>query len=346
MALDQGLQRVWYGPKWLALPLLPLAWIFGALISLRGLLYRAGIFRTHGVDVPVVVVGNITVGGTGKTPVAAWIARQLKLRGRRAGVVLRGYGGSHQGAPRRVISSDNPTIVGDEALLHVHRGAEIVVIGRDRVAAAKLARQEGAEVIVCDDGLQHVRLERDVEIAVVDGARGLGNGWLLPAGPLREPASRLESVHAIVQTERGAPSRPIEARGPLHVTARMQLGEAVRLISGERRPLASFAAMGGLHAVAAIGHPEAFFAALRAAGLQVTSHALRDHAVLDGTRLPFPRQATVLMTEKDAVKCRAFSQPDWWWVDLELNFDRTDSAALLTSILERTGLTGAGAPIG
>jgi tetraacyldisaccharide 4'-kinase len=126
----------------------------------------------------------------------------------------------------------------------------------------------------------------------------------------------------------------------------MELGEAVRLVSGERRPLASFAAMSGLHAVAAVGNPEAFFTALRAAGLQVTGHALRDHAVLDGTRLPFPRQATVLMTEKDAVKCGAFSQPDWWWVDLEVNLDRTDSAALLTSILERTGLTGAGAPIG
>jgi tetraacyldisaccharide 4'-kinase len=346
MSLDTGLQRVWYGPKWLALPLLPLAWAFGALIALRRFLYRTGVFRRHQVDVPVVVVGNVTVGGTGKTPVAAWIARQLRLRGRRVGVVLRGYGGSHRGAPRRVQLSDNPAIVGDEALLHVHRGAEIVVIGGDRVAAAELARNEGAEVVVCDDGLQHLRLERDVEIAVVDGARGLGNGWLLPAGPLREPASRLESVHAIVQTERGAPSRPIEARGPLHVTARMQLGEAVRLISGERRPLASFAAMSGLHAVAAVGNPEAFFTALRAAGLQVTGHALRDHAVLDGTRLPFPRQATVLMTEKDAVKCGAFSQPDWWWVDLEVNLDRTDSAALLTSILERTGLTGAGAPIG
>ncbi len=205
MSLDTGLQRVWYGPKWLALPLLPLAWAFGALVALRGLLYRLGILRTHRIDAAVVVVGNITVGGTGKTPVAAWIARQLKLRGRKVAVVLRGYGGSHRGAPRRVSLSDNPAIVGDEALLHAQRGAEIVVIGSDRVAAAELARREGAEVIVCDDGLQHLRLERDVEIVVIDGGRGLGNGWLLPAGPLREPASRLESVHAIVQTERGAP---------------------------------------------------------------------------------------------------------------------------------------------
>jgi tetraacyldisaccharide 4'-kinase len=346
MSLDEGLQRVWYGPRWLAAPLLPLAWAYGAVVALRGLLYRIGILRTHRVDAAVVVVGNITVGGTGKTPVAAWIARQLRLRGRKVAVVLRGYGGTHRGPPRRVVWSDNPTMVGDEALLHVHRGAEIVVIGADRVAAAELARREGAEVIVCDDGLQHVRLERDVEIAVVDGSRRLGNGWLLPAGPLREPASRLESVHVIVQTERGTPARPIEARGPLHVSARMQLGEAVRLTTAERRPLESFVGSRDLHAVAAVGNPEAFFAALRAAGLRVTGHALRDHEVLDASRLPFPPQATVLMTEKDAVKCGTFSQPDWWWVDLELSLDRTDSAALLTSILERTGLTGAGAPIG
>lgn len=346
MSLASGLERIWYGPKWLALPLLPLAWVFGAAVALRRTLYRLGIFRARGVDVPVIVVGNVTVGGTGKTPVAAWIAQQLRLRGRKAGVVLRGYGGSHRGAPRRVLWSDNPTIVGDEALLHAHRGVEIVVIGADRVAACELARREGAEVIVCDDGLQHLRLERDVEVAVVNGSRGLGNGWLLPAGPLREPPSRLEAVNVLVLTERGSPARPIDARGPLQVTARMQLGEAVRLTTGERRPLPSFASNGNLHAVAAIGHPEAFFAGLRAAGLSVTGHTLRDHAVLDSSRLPFPRDATVLMTEKDAVKCRAFSQPDWWWVDLETSFDRADSAALLTSILERTGLTGAGVPFG
>src|SRR5512139_1206128 len=154
MSLAATLERLWYGPKWLALPLLPLAWLFGAVVALRGLLYRSGVLRSRGVDVPVIVVGNVTVGGTGKTPVAAWIARQLKLRGRRVGVVLRGYGGSHRGVPRRVSLSDNPAIVGDEALLHAHRGADIVVIGGDRVAAAELARREGAEVIVCDDGLQ------------------------------------------------------------------------------------------------------------------------------------------------------------------------------------------------
>ncbi|HEX9207745.1 MAG TPA: tetraacyldisaccharide 4'-kinase, partial [Steroidobacteraceae bacterium] len=263
MSLASGLQRVWYGPSWLGLPLVPLAWVFGAAVALRGWLYRSGIFRTHRVDLPVVVVGNVTVGGTGKTPVAAWIAQQLKLRGHRVGVVLRGYGGTHRGSPRRVVMSDNPTIVGDEALLHARRGAEVVVIGADRVAACELAKCAGAEVIVCDDGLQHTRLERDVEVAVVDASRGLGNGRLLPAGPLREPAARLESVHALVRTDRGDVPLPIDVRGPLRVTARMQLGEAVRITTGERRPLASFVGVPDLHAVAAIGNPEAFFAALR-----------------------------------------------------------------------------------
>lgn len=346
MSLDNGLQRVWYGPSWLGLPLLPLAWVFHGMIALRGCLYRAGILRTHHIDVPVVVVGNITVGGTGKTPVAAWIARQLGQRGHQVGVVLRGYAGTHRGAPHRVVLSDNPAVVGDEALLHLRRGAAIVVIGTDRVAACRLARSEGAAVIVCDDGLQHLRLGRDVEIAVVDGARGLGNRRLLPAGPLREPVSRLESVHAIVQTERGEAVRSIGTQGPLQLTARMELGEAVRLTTGERRSLEAFRRVEDLHAVAAIGHPQAFFAALESAGLKFTAHALRDHAALDFGHLPFPLRATVLMTEKDAVKCHPISQPDWWWVDLEVSLDRTDAAALLTSILERTGLTGAGAPIG
>ena len=203
MSLDARLQSVWYGPAWRSLPLWPLALLYRLILALRAMAYRTGLLRVEHVDVPVIVVGNLTVGGTGKTPVAAWLARQLEARGRRVGVVLRGYGGSHRGAPRVVAPTDDPSVTGDEALVHARRGVHAVVIGADRVAAARLAAEQGAEVVVCDDGLQHVRLVRDYEIAVVDGARGLGNRWLLPAGPLREPACELESVHAVVVTHRG-----------------------------------------------------------------------------------------------------------------------------------------------
>jgi tetraacyldisaccharide 4'-kinase len=347
MSLDARLQSVWYGPAWRSLPLWPLSLLFGVIIGLRALLYRMGVLRAQHVGIPVIVVGNLTVGGTGKTPVAAWLARQLTARGRRVGVVLRGYGGSHQGAPRVVTAADDAAVVGDEALLHAKNGMHVVVIGADRVRAARLAAEQGAEVVVSDDGLQHVRLARDYEVAVVDGARGLGNGWLLPSGPLREPARELESVHAVVVTDRGGPA-PVKLtiRGPLQVTARFVLRDAVNLLSGERWPLSRFAGLGSLHAFAAIGHPEAFFTALREQGLRPECHALPDHAALDDAAVDLPQDATVLMTAKDAVKCRDAAQADWWWVELELEFNREDAAMLLDSVLARTDLTGAGVVLG
>lgn len=347
---DDRLQRLWYGPAWWSLPLWPLALPYRAVVALRAFLYRSGVKSVRRVEVPVVVVGNVTVGGTGKTPVAAWVARQLALRGHRVGIVLRGYGGKHRGAPRCVQPGDDPADVGDEAILHALGGAHVVVIGADRAAAAALAAEQGAEVVVSDDGLQHLRLARDVEIAVVDGGRGLGNGRLLPAGPLREAPSRLASVHAVVVTGRGTadvdrPPRLPALRGPLQLTARLRLGAAVNLVTGERRALESFQDEPGLHAVAGIGHPEAFFAGLEAAGLRPVTHALPDHAPLQG-RVAIPADATVLMTRKDAVKCTSAAQPRWWWVELEVGFDRADAAALLTTILTRAGLSGAGVPLG
>jgi tetraacyldisaccharide 4'-kinase len=347
MSLDARLQSVWYGPAWRSLPLWPLALLYRMILALRALAYRIGLLRVKHVDVPVIVVGNLTVGGTGKTPIAAWLARQLEARGRRVGVVLRGYGGSHRGEPRVVTPADDPGVTGDEALVHARRGVHKVVIGADRVAAARLAAEHGAEVVVCDDGLQHVRLAREYEIAVVDGARGLGNRCLLPAGPLREPACELESVHAVVVIERGGEGRgDFSARSPMLLRARFNLGDAVNLLTNERRPLAGFAQASNLHAIAGIGHPEAFFRGLQEQGLLVKTHALPDHAPLVAGTLPFPADAIVLMTEKDAVKCQQIARPDWWWVDLEVSIGRAEAAALLTSVLERTGLTGAGVFLG
>lgn len=350
VAADAWLQRLWYGPAWRTLPLWPLAALYWSVTAFRRFAYGRGLLPRVTLDRPVVVVGNVTVGGTGKTPVAAWLARRLAQRGLRVGVVLRGYGGTHQGGPVTVRLSDNPTVVGDEALLHVRRGAHVVVIGADRAAAASLAVSQGAEIIVADDGLQHLRLGRDYEIAVVDGSRGLGNGWLLPAGPLRETASRLESVNAVVATDKNGEfvhdAFPVDVRNPLRLQARLVLGDAVNLVTAERRPLQHFQKRVNLHAVAAVGNPASFFEGLQRAGLECVPHALPDHAALDPQGLPFPADATVLMTEKDAVKCAAFGQPDWWWVDLDVIVDRTDADLLLASILERAKLIGAGVPLG
>lgn len=346
MSLEAALQRLWYGPAWWSLPLWPLGAVFRTAVATRRALYRAGLLRTQRVAAPVVVVGNLTVGGTGKTPMAAWLARQLALRGHRVGVVLRGYGG-RGGAGTRVVTADSdPAEVGDEALLHALRGPHVVVAGADRVAAARRAVEEGAAIVVCDDGLQHLRLGRDYEIAVVDAARGLGNRRMLPAGPLREPAGRLDCVDAVLVTQRGAAAEPpLVVSRPLTLVVPLRLGDAVNLRSGARWPLEAFRGR-ALHAVAAVGHPAAFFAGLRSAGLELQAHPLPDHAALDPQALPFPPTATVLMTEKDAVKCRTFAGADWWFVELGAVPERTAADALLARILERAGLTGAGVRLG
>jgi tetraacyldisaccharide 4'-kinase len=342
MSLDTALQRLWYGPRWASLPLWPLSWAFRGAVALRRALYRSGLRRAQRAPVPVVVVGNLTVGGTGKTPVAAWLARELERNGHRVGVVLRGYGGRSTAQPRVVTAASDPREVGDEAVLHARYGPRVVVAGADRVAAARRAAEEGADVVVCDDGLQHLRLARDVEIVVVDATRGLGNRQLLPAGPLREPAARLEDADAVVLTERTTGCRgDVAPRRPCTVTAQLRSGDALNLSSGERRPLAAFRGR-ALHAVAGIGHPRAFFDALVAAGLDVESHALPDHAALEPGSLPFPSGATVLMTEKDAVKCRSFAGADWWFVELEVAMSRADARTLVELVLERAGLANAG----
>ena len=346
MTVAARLQELWYGPAWRSMPLWPLALAFGAGVALRRGLYGSGLLRRSRVEVPVVVVGNLTVGGTGKTPIAAWLARELTRRGRRVGVVLRGYGGKHSGRIRVVRQGDAAAEVGDEALVHARNRPHVVVIGADRVAAARLAGREGAEIVVCDDGLQHLRLARDYEIAVVDAARGFGNGWLLPAGPMREPAGRLERADAVVLTRRvaGGDLR-VRPRRPFVAEAMLQPGAAVNLLAGERRELADFIGT-PLHAVAAVGDPRSFFGALRRAGLDVVPHALPDHASLDPAALPFPADATVLMTEKDAVKCAGSARPGWWYVELDVSVEREAARDLLALILERAGLTGAGAKLG
>jgi tetraacyldisaccharide 4'-kinase len=337
------LQAIWYGasaPPW---PLRALSRLFGLLVRLRRLAYARGLLRSRRVGKPVIVVGNLSVGGSGKTPLVIWLAQQLAERGLKAGVVLRGHGGSAvaAGVPLLVTPASAVEIVGDEALLLRLRTGVPVVVGRDRVGAAQQLLGAGVDVIIADDGLQHLRLARDFEIAVIDAARGLGNRYLLPAGPLREPPERLRQVDAIVITggrdASGAPEASAEEGLGIEAGFAMQLeGEWLYPLAGpgERLALSSLAGQ-RVHALAGIGNPQRFFAQLAAAGLDVVEHAFPDHHWYLASELEFGDALPVLMTEKDAVKCRAFAAANRWYLPVAASFSGAQASALLARLQRR-----------
>lgn len=260
---------------------------------------------------PVVVVGNITVGGTGKTPMVVWLVEWLRAQGWKPGVVSRGYRASAGSEMPYLVSADDDTVtVGDEPLLIARRTRVPVAICRRRPAAVEmLIEKHGCDIVVSDDGLQHYRLWRDIEIAMLDGRRRLGNGRCLPSGPLREPADRLDEVDFVLVVE-GSPA-------PGEFGVNIVMGEARRIGSlDELRPLTAFAGK-PVHVVAGIGNPERFFSALERAGLSVIRHPLPDHHPIAPRDIAFGDGRAVLMTEKDAVKCRAFASPDNWYVPIE-----------------------------
>lgn len=303
MALAETLQAAWYGkgraPWWA----MPLSWLYGGVTGLRRRLYRAGWLRSVQLPVPVLVVGNISVGGTGKTPLTIALAEALRARGFRPGVVSRGYGGRERG-PARIGAQPDPARFGDEPCL-IHAAGTPVAVGRDRPEAARLLVDAGCDVVIADDGLQHYRLGRDVEICVIDGERAFGNGRLLPAGPLREPLARLADVDFRVRHGGHAANGEV----PMHLEG----GVARRLRDGHLQPLGAFDGR-RVHGVAGIGHPERFFESLRAHGIEVAPHAFPDHHAYTAAELDFGDVLPVLMTDKDAVKCAAFALPDTWAV--------------------------------
>ncbi|KPK60564.1 MAG: hypothetical protein AMJ59_05585 [Gammaproteobacteria bacterium SG8_31] len=314
MKIHDWLQRVWYGSArggWL---LVPLSWIFASVAGLRRFFYRTGVLPVTRVHRPVVVVGNITVGGTGKTPLTLWLAERLQKEGLRAGIASRGYGGSASGGPVVVQTDDDPAVVGDEALMMACREVAPVAVCRRRADAATQLTAVGADVILCDDGLQHYRLARDLEIAVVDGVRRFGNGRLLPAGPLREPVSRLAQADWVV-CNGGAPETG-------QIGMRLAGDTLYRLADGKVATLDDFRGR-SCHAVAAVGNPEPFFSLLRDAGIRVVPHPLSDHAVPSLRELGLSPDETVLMTEKDAVKCRDGAGFDAWFLRVDARLDPT-----------------------
>jgi tetraacyldisaccharide 4'-kinase len=316
------LERRWYGEARRGDVLLPLAALFGGLVRLRRAAFARGLLARVTIGRPVVVIGNLTVGGSGKTPLTAWLVGELAAQGVRAGIVSRGHGGTATG-PLRVDAATDPRLAGDEPVLLARRTGAPVAVGRDRVAAARLLVPE-VDVVVADDGLQHYRLARDFEIVVVDGRRRFGNGRLLPAGPLREPLGRAQTADLVVVN--GGPA----GAGEFAMT--LEPGDVVALPSGSRRPLREFAGQ-RVHAVAGIGDPARFFATLRAAGVVPIEHPLPDHAALTPADLDHGDGLPVLMTEKDAVKCGSFAPAGSAWLEVSARFAPADATLLVGRVL-------------
>ncbi len=323
MTLADRLVADWYSPRCsaLAAALWPLSLAFRAVVALRRMLYRRGILPAVRLAAPVVVVGNITVGGSGKTPLVAALARELARRGHRPGIVSRGYGRvSRDRAPIAVAVDDDPDRVGDEPLLLARAGFPVVVAG-DRVAAGRalLAGHPECDVILADDGLQHYRLARDVEVAVVDTARVPGRSWLLPAGPLREPPSRLAEVDAVVALVPVGGTVPASLPGAFAMTL---TGDVFVRVADPRitAPATQFTGP-GVHALAGIGHPARFFAQLAQLGIAAAAHPFPDHHRFAAGDLAIADAGAILMTEKDAVKCAAFADARCWYLRVEARVD-------------------------
>lgn len=304
--------RLWYGDRRRSRWLAPLGALFARLAAGRRRRLQA---RARPVGVPVVVVGNITLGGTGKTPLIIALARRLREAGWRPGVVSRGYGGRAPAYPLFVTPHTPVAHCGDEPLIIASESDCPVCVAPDRVAAAWQLVAEGCDLILSDDGLQHYRLARELELAVVDGRRGLGNGRCLPAGPLREPASRLAEVDWVLVNDadggRQLPSLPMAS-----VSMALKPRAWHPVAGGEGRELAYFAPGTVVHAVAGIGHPERFFRTLESLGLEPERHAFSDHHRFRPADLRFADRRPLVMTAKDAVKCRAFAQPHWWYLSV------------------------------
>ena len=325
--------RHWYRLTWLSIVLLPLAAVFRLVVAVRRCGFALGLLRSTRLPVPVIVVGNITAGGTGKTPLAIWLCGLLREHGYRPGIVSRGYGG--HGQTLAVAAQADPAIVGDEPVLLAQRALCPVWVGRDRVAAARalLAAHPECNLIVSDDGLQHYRLARDIEVAVVDGLRGLGNGLPLPAGPLRESPRRLAQVDAVVVNGESSFALPTAApflmrlEGTIFRNLLNPEFQAEAIDFGNRR----------VHAIAGIGNPLRFFAQLQRLGLSFTAHAFPDHHPYSPEDLKFDDADAIIMTEKDAIKCRHFARENHWMLAVDAHIDPDLGPLILDRLKSRHG---------
>ena len=308
------IESYWYTHNRVSGILKPLSWLFCSLVFVRKWLFKLRLLSSYRSELPIIVVGNISVGGTGKTPMVIWLAKQLQQAGYKPGIISRGYGGNASHWPQQVRPDSDPYVVGDEPLLIAQRTGCPMAVGPSRVDAAHALRQfTDCDVIISDDGLQHYRLRRDMEICIIDGKRRFGNGLCLPAGPLREKPGRLKSVDFVITN----------SDTPQQGEVGMQLAGGIikRLISNS--DVESLTEWKGkrVHAIAGIGNPQRFFEALRSQGLEVIEHSYADHYHYSRHELEFYDSLPVIMTEKDAVKYRRFAGPRHWYYPVDAILD-------------------------
>ncbi|MGL5527242.1 MAG: tetraacyldisaccharide 4'-kinase [Plesiomonas shigelloides] len=324
------IEKLWFSRSPWCWLLLPLSALFALISGVRRLAFRFGLKKAWRAPVPVVVVGNITVGGNGKTPMVVWLVEQLQAQGYRPAVVSRGYGGKAERYPLLVTDNVSTAQAGDEPVLIRRRTGVPVAVAPQRSAAVQAlldAYPQQIDVIITDDGLQHYALARDIEIVIVDGVRRFGNGFLLPAGPLRETPQRLRSVAAVV----------VNGGNAQHGEIPMQLAPdlAINLATGERRAVS---ALPHIVAMAGIGHPPRFFATLQQLGAAPERCvAFADHQAYHAEQLNAlaTTEQTLLMTEKDAVKCRDFIQPNWWYLPVSAQLPESAGQVLLAQIIAK-----------
>lgn len=327
--LSRIAQYVWYEDVFIATWLTAFSMLFIDIVRFRRFLYRKGFLTSTALPCPVIIVGNLSVGGTGKTPLVIALANYLKQQGFRPGVISRGYGGNHKAEAIQVTASSDPQQVGDETVLIAKQTGCPVAVAAKRVEGAQLLlKNTDCNIILSDDGLQHYALKRDIEIAVIDGERRFGNNSCLPGGPLREPLERLNEVDFIIVNGTPAEGREI----PMTIKADM----AINLRSGEQKPLAEFKGQ-PCHAIAGIGHPERFFNLLASYGLSIENHSFPDHHVFSAKEINFRDPKPVLMTEKDAVKCTGFVNDKHWYVPVSVHLPDTFYSQLLNLLKNHHG---------
>lgn len=325
-SFSRWLEEAWYKEMYISSALMPLSMLYDDVIRFRRFLYKKGFYKTTKLPVPVIIVGNITVGGTGKTPLTLWIAEMLKENGFKPGIISRGYGGKAEDWPQWVDENSQPELVGDEAVLMAKKVGYPVAVGPERVKAAQmLLDKSDCNVIISDDGLQHYALERDIEIVVIDGERRFGNGYTLPCGPLREQATRLQQVDLVIVN--GVAEEENE------FTMTMEGDVVVNLVTNEEKSLRDFFS-GDCHGIAGIGNPKRFFGLLERKGIKIESHAFQDHHQFSKEDINFNDDKPVLMTEKDAVKCSGFATEKHWYLPIKANPQQQFKDKLLTLIKE------------
>ncbi len=333
MSLEQRWLKAAYDDSQWLVPLYPLGTLYRYLMSRRDAQYSSGKKTVWQASVPVIVVGNITLGGTGKSPLVAWLSRWLVQRGYSPGIVTRGYGGKAVNYPLHVVATTDPAHSGDEPLMLAQQTGCPVVADPQRPRGAQALIEQGCDIIISDDGLQHLALGRDIELVVIDGARGLGNGRCLPAGPLRESPNRLSRVDAVIIN--GEQRHAVGVNGVPMVLAPQHWRH---LHSQQRRALVPLPFTLPVHGIAGIGHPERFFNTLRTLGVDGDMHPLADHQRFDKQTFQFVDQRPVVMTAKDAVKCQALAPPDSWVLEVEATLPPEFEhwlAAKLSALFER-----------